>query len=29
LASATRDPLGSTYYYQTTAAGVLAHERGR
>ncbi len=29
LATATRDPLGSTYYYQATAAGVLAHERGR
>jgi hypothetical protein len=29
LAAATRDPLGSTYYYQATAAGVLAHERGR
>lgn len=29
LATATRDPLGSTLYYQITAAGVLAHERGR
>ena len=29
LATASRDPLGSTYYYQATAAGVLAHERGR
>lgn len=24
----TRDPLGATLYYQATAAGILAHERG-
>jgi Fe2+ or Zn2+ uptake regulation protein len=29
LVTATRDPLGSTYYYKATSAGVLAHERGR
>ncbi len=28
LATATRDSLGSTYYYKITAAGVLAFERG-
>lgn len=29
LAEVTPDPLGSTRYYKATAAGVLAHERGR
>ncbi len=29
LAKDVPDPLGSTRYYQASAAGVLAHERGR